>query len=169
MNPFLDKLGQGPLLSDGAMGTMLYARGASSAQCLEQLVETRPEWVTAVHQAYAAAGADIITTHTFGASRLRLAKHGLEDKVRDFNFRAVKLVRDVREVSGRALFIAGDVGPLGRRMADPLYGDERDEIADIFAEQIETLWEAGADLPAVRDVHRPVRTGDRRADGAAHL
>ena len=150
MNPFLGKLQRQPLLSDGAMGTMLYARGASSAQCLEQLVETRPEWVTAVHQAYAAAGADIITTHTFGASRFRLAKHGLADKVRDYNFKAVRLVRDVREVSGRSLFIGGDIGPLGRRAASQQLltdGDaDREEIAAVFTEQIEALWEAGADF-----------------------
>lgn len=150
MNPFLEKLHQQPLLGDGAMGTMLYARGASSAQCLEQLVETRPEWVSGVHQAYAAAGADIITTHTFGASRLRLAKHGLEAKVRDFNFKAVRLLRDVREVSGKSLFIGGDIGPLGRRTAleDSTVADpaERTAIAEVFAEQIEVLWEAGVDF-----------------------
>jgi len=145
MNPFLRRLHDQPLLCDGAMGTMLYARGASSAQCLEQLVVDRPEWVSGIHQAYAAAGADVITTHTFGANRMRLAKHGLEDKVRDFNFRAVRLLRDVREVSGRSLFIAGNVGPLGRRieLAD---ADQRTEAEEAFREQIDVLWEAGSDL-----------------------
>ena len=114
-HPFLHRLMERPLLADGAMGTMLYAKGASSEQCLEQLVLTRPGWVTEIHQAYAAAGADILKSHTFGASRVRLAAFGLADQVRDINFRAVKLVRDVREVTGRALFIAGDIGPLGRR------------------------------------------------------
>lgn len=145
MNPFLERLREQPLLCDGAMGTMLYARGASSAQCLEQLVETRPGWVTSVHQAYAAAGADILTTHTFGASRLRLAKHGLEDKVRDFNFKAVRLVRDVREVSGRSIFIGGNIGPLGVRLALG-NGTGQTAIANVFTEQIEALWEAGADF-----------------------
>ncbi len=145
MNPFLQKLHGQPLLCDGAMGTMLYARGASSAQCLEQLVVDRPAWVSGIHQAYAAAGADLITTHTFGANRMRLAKHGLEDKVREFNFRAVRLVRDVREVSGRALFIAGNIGPLGKRLdADDVA--QRAEAEEVFREQIGVLWEAGADL-----------------------
>jgi methionine synthase / methylenetetrahydrofolate reductase(NADPH) len=112
MNPFLQRLHEQPLLADGAMGTMLYSRGASSEQCLEQLVIDRPGWVTGIHQAYATAGADIITSHTFGANRFRLAQYGLEDKVREFNFKAVRLVRDVREVTGRALFIAGNVGPV---------------------------------------------------------
>ncbi|MCC6167064.1 MAG: bifunctional homocysteine S-methyltransferase/methylenetetrahydrofolate reductase [Caldilineaceae bacterium] len=145
MNPFLQRLREQPLLCDGAMGTMLYARGASSEQCLEQLVIDRPGWVTGIHQAYASAGADMITSHTFGANRFRLAQHGLEDKVRELNFKAVRLVRDVREVTGRALFIAGNVGPIGRRVAWDNVA-ERDAVAAAFREQIEVLWEAGADL-----------------------
>lgn len=145
MHPFLQRLATQPLLADGAMGTMLYARGASSEQCLEQLVVDRPGWVTGIHQAYAAAGADVITTHTFGANRFRLAQHGLEGKVRELNFKAVRLVRDVREVAGRSLFIGGNVGPLGRRFNwnNPA---EREAVAEAFREQIGVLWEAGADL-----------------------
>jgi len=145
MNPFLEKLAERPLLGDGAMGTMLFARGASSEQCLEQLVVERPGWVTGIHQAYASAGADIITAHTFGANRMRLAAHGLEEKVHEFNFRAVRLVRDVREVTGRGLFIAGNIGPLGRRLQLD-HPSERQSAEEAFKEQIEVLWEAGADL-----------------------
>ncbi len=145
MNPFLQRLAEQPLLFDGAMGTMLFARGASSEQCLEALVVDRPGWVTSVHQAYASAGADVIKTHTFGGNRLRLAHHGLEDKVREFNFKAVRLVRDVREVSGRSLFIAGDIGPVGKRVDwdNPV---EREAVREAYKEQIGVLWEAGADL-----------------------
>lgn len=144
-HPFLTKLQERPLLADGAMGTMLYAKGASSEQCLEYLVISRPGWVTEIHQAYAAAGADVLKTHTFGASRTRLAEYGLADKVRDLNFKAVRLVRDVREVIGRALFIAGDIGPLGKRLQPdgPL---TEQEARDAFREQVSVLWEAGADL-----------------------
>lgn len=144
-HPFLRRLQETPLLADGAMGTMLYAKGASSEQCLEYLVISRPAWVSEVHQAYATAGADIIKTHTFGANRVRLADYGLGDKVRDLNFRAVKLVRDVREVTGRSLFIAGDVGPLGKRLQPdgPL---SHAETREAFREQVSVLWEAGADL-----------------------
>ena len=144
-HPFLQKLAQHPLLSDGAMGTMLYAKGASTEQCLEYLVISRPSWVTEIHQAFAAAGADVIKTHSFGANRVRLAKYDLAHKVRDLNFRAVKLVRDVREVTGRSLFIAGDVGPLGARLQPD--GPLTPEAARAaFQEQIAVLWEAGADL-----------------------
>ncbi len=145
MNPFLQKLQEGPLLCDGGMGTMLYAKGASSEQCLEQLVVTRPGWITAIHQAYASAGADVIKSHTFGANRIRLAAHGLADHVREFNFKAVRLVRDVREVAGRAIFIAGDIGPLGKRL-QPLGSLTNQEAYEAFREQISVLWEAGADF-----------------------
>lgn len=145
MHPFLRALKERPLLADGAMGTMLLSQGASSEQCLEQLVAERPAWVSGIHQAYAAAGADVLTTHTFGANRMRLAKHGLADKVRELNFQAVRLARDVREVAGRALFIAGDVGPLGGRLRwdEPA---ERAAVIHAFREQIGALWEAGCDL-----------------------
>jgi homocysteine S-methyltransferase len=145
MNPFLLKLSEQPLLGDGAMGTMLLSQGASSEQCLEQLVLDRPGWVTGIHQAYASAGADVITTHTFAAHRMRLAKHGLEEKVREINFKAVRLVRDVREVAGRALFVAGDVGPPGKRL-ELNTPAERAALQDSYREQIGALWEAGADL-----------------------
>ena len=145
MHPFLQKLSEQPLLSDGAMGTMLFARGAGSEQCLEYLVLSRPRWVTEIHQAFASAGADMIKTHTFGSNRIRLAKYDLADKVRDLNFRAVRLVRDVREVAGRAIFIAGDVGPLGARLAP--YGSVTVEEAHAaFQEQVSVLWEAGSDV-----------------------
>jgi len=145
MHPFLEAIDKRPLLFDGAMGTLLYARGASSEQCLEALVVSRPGWVTEVHQAYAAAGADVIKTHTFGANRVRLAEHGLADEVREFNFRAVRLVRDVREIVGRALFIAGDIGPLGKHLA-PMGPLSIKTVREAFHEQISVLWEAGADL-----------------------
>ncbi len=145
MHPFLQKLSERPLLGDGAMGTMLFSMGASDEQCLEYLSISRPGWITEIHQAFAAAGADVIKTHTFGANRVRLADVGLQDRVRDLNFRSVKLVRDVREVVGRGIFIAGDVGPLGKRLAP--YGPVTvEEAKAAFQEQIAVLWEAGADL-----------------------
>ena len=127
------------------MGTMLFSMGASDEQCLEYLSISRPGWITEIHQTFAAAGADVIKTHTFGANRVRLADYGLHEKVRDINFRAVKLVRDVREVTGRALFIAGDVGPLGKRL-DPYGPLSVEEAETAFQEQVSVLWEAGADL-----------------------
>lgn len=145
VHPFLQRLQEKPLLADGAMGTMLYAKGASSEQCLEYLTISRPGWVTEIHQAYAAAGADVLKSHTFGANGVRLAQYGLADKVRDLNFKAVRLLRDVREVTGRPFFIAGDVGPLGRRTSADVHAHDR-SMHEVFQEQISVLWEAGADL-----------------------
>ena len=145
MHPFLQKLQEQPLLVDGAMGTLLYAKGISNEQNLESFVLQRPEWVTEVHQAYASAGADVIKTHTFGANRLRLSKYGLEESVHAINFTATKLVRDVREVAGRGIFIAGDIGSLGERI-EPHGVLSEEEASSIYREQISALWEAGVDL-----------------------
>ncbi len=82
LSPFLERLRRGPILCDGAMGTELYARGVSYERCFEQLNLTDPELVKTIHLEYAAAGAEIIETNTFGANRYRLAEHGLEHNVR---------------------------------------------------------------------------------------
>ena len=144
-HPFLDRLARGPLLSDGAMGTMLHARGAALDQCIEELSLAQPDWVRDVHLAYIKAGADIIQTNTFGASRPRLSDFNLADRVREINFRGVKLAREAREISGQSVLIAGSVGPLGRRVRR---GQQllADAAAAAFREQIGVLWEAGADL-----------------------
>ena len=144
-HPFLDRLARGPILGDGAMGTMLHARGAALDQCLEELCLTHPDWVSDIHLGYIKAGAEIIQTNTFGGSRLRLMEYGLADKVREINFRGVKLAREAREISGQAAWIAGSVGPLGKRARSG--GRLRqEETAATFAEQMGILWEAGADL-----------------------
>jgi len=144
-HPFIARLDRGPLLSDGAMGTMLHARGAALDQCLEELNLSKPDWVREIHLSYIRAGAEIIQTNTFAASRLRLADEHLADKVREINFRGVKLAREAREMSGQPVWIAGSVGPLGRR-AQAAGGLNVALAAEAFREQISILWEAGADL-----------------------
>src|SRR5690606_3049889 len=81
----------------------------------------------------------------FGANRLRLAQHGLEAKVREFNYKAVRLVRDLRQATGQAFFVAGNVGPVGKQVA---WHDaaEAAVVAEAFNEQIRALAEAGAEL-----------------------
>jgi homocysteine S-methyltransferase len=127
------------------MGTMLYARGVRIDQCLDALVVESPALVTAIHEEYARAGADLITTHTFGANRFRLAYHGLESRVAEFNVAAVRLVQEMREATGRGFFIAGNVGPVGKRV-DWNDAAERDGAVDALGEQIGVLAEAGVDL-----------------------
>ena len=80
---FQARLDRGPLLADGAMGTMLYARGVPFDQCFDALNVDRPDLVTAIHGEYIAAGAELIETNTFGANRFKLSLHGLEDRVGD--------------------------------------------------------------------------------------
>jgi methionine synthase / methylenetetrahydrofolate reductase(NADPH) len=144
-HPFLERLARGPILSDGAMGTMLHARGAAFDQCVEELNLTQPDWVREVHLAYIKAGAELIETNTFAASRTKLAECNLDAKVREINFRGVKLAREAREISGAAAWIAGSVGPLGKRARSR--GALKTPVAqEAFREQIGVLWEAGADL-----------------------
>lgn len=144
-HPFLQRLASRPVLADGAMGTMLHAHGAALEQCLEELNLTQPDWVRDVHLAYIRAGAEIIQTNTFAASRPRLSEYGLGEKVREINFRGVKLAREAREVAGSSVWVAASIGPLGKR---PRRNGEliRSEAADAFQEQVSILWEAGADL-----------------------
>ena len=144
-HPFLDRLARGPILSDGAMGTLLHARGAALDSCLEALNLAQPDWVREIHLSYIQAGAEILQTNTFGASRPHLTDFGLADQVREINFRGVKLAREAREISGRAVWIAGSVGPLGKRVRSRS-GLKPDLAAAAFREQMSVLWEAGADL-----------------------
>ena len=145
IHPFLERLSTSPLLCDGAMGTLLYARGVPYERCFDELNLSSPELIQRIHQEYIAAGADVIETNTFGASRFKLARFGLESQVRDINFRGVKIAREAREVSGHPVFLAGAVGPIGQPLA-PIGPVSLEEARGAFKEQIEALLEAGADL-----------------------
>lgn len=141
----LEQLRQRPVLCDGAMGSLLYARGVKYEQCFDALNLTQPELIQGIHREYISAGAQIIETNTFGANRIKLEAHNLGDRVREINFRAVKLAREAREIAGHPVFVAGAVGPSGRPLQAP---DEQrlSELRAIFREQIEALLEGGADL-----------------------
>src|SRR2546428_10384982 len=117
INPFQSRLARGPLLGDGAMGTQLPLHGIPFERCFDELNLTEPRIVEEIHREYIRAGAELIETNTFGANRIKLARHGLEAKVRDINLRAVKLAREAREVSGEPVFLAGSVGPIGQTLA----------------------------------------------------
>lgn len=142
---FLTILRQRPMLADGAMGTLLYARGIPYEQCFDALNLSQPELIGGIHREYINAGAEVIETNSFGANRIRLAAHGLEGQVRQINHRAARLVQEARDVTGRQIFIAGAVGPTGLPLQAP---DEHrlSELRAIFREQIEGLQEGGADL-----------------------
>ncbi|MBN9390570.1 MAG: bifunctional homocysteine S-methyltransferase/methylenetetrahydrofolate reductase [Chloroflexi bacterium] len=142
-NPLLERLDKGVMLADGAMGTILFDRGIPYTVCYEELNVTRPELISEIHRSYIQAGAEIIETNTFGANRFRLAKFGLEDKVRLFNLKAAKLAREVRDISGEPVLVAGSVGPLGQTRGPAL---QPDAMRAAFREQIEALMEGGVDF-----------------------
>jgi homocysteine S-methyltransferase len=141
----LQQLQQRPLLCDGAMGTLLYARGVNYEQCFDALNLSQPELILNIHREYISAGAQIIETNSFGANRAKLEAYNLGDRVREINMRAVKLAREAREVSGQSVFVAGAVGPSGRPLQAP---DEHrlSELRTIFREQVNALQDGGADL-----------------------
>jgi methionine synthase / methylenetetrahydrofolate reductase(NADPH) len=145
ISPFLDRLERGPILADGGMGTMIYARGIPFERCYDELNLTEPGIVQRIHREYIRAGAELVETNTFGANRFKLAAFGLEDRVRDINFRAVKIAREAREECGEPVFLAGAVGPLGQAIT-PLGTISPEEARAAFREQVEALLEAGADL-----------------------
>jgi len=141
----LQILRERPVLCDGAMGSLLYARGITYERCFDALNLSQPELISGIHREYASAGAQILETNSFGANRAKLEAYDLGDQVRAINKSAVRLAREAREVAGRPVYIAGAVGPTGRPLQAP---DEHrlQELRSIFREQIEALQEAGADL-----------------------
>lgn len=141
----LDILDSQTLLADGAMGTMLHAHGVGFDKCFDELNMTNPAAVAEIHRAYIEAGAQLIITNTFGANRFKLNKHGLQEDVRAINAKGVELAKRVVAASFKDVFIAGDVGPLGVRIA-PFGRVQPEEAREAFAEQIRALVEAGVDL-----------------------
>ena len=134
-----------PLISDGAMGTLLNQRGISFEQSFDSLNLSNPALVAQIHREYIDAGATMIQTNTFSANRYKLAQHGQEHLIRDINTSAVELARRVVLASFKDVLIAGDVGPLGVRLA-PFGRVQPEQARQAFAEQIEALSEAGVDL-----------------------
>lgn len=142
---FRDRLATGPLLADGATGTLLFSRGVPQRAVLEELVRTRPELIGAIHREYLAAGADLIETATFGMNRVRLAATGLGDQAGRLARRGAQLAREARDVAGRDAFVAGAIGPLSVPSRDILHLDDAN-VRAAFREIIDGLLEGGVDL-----------------------
>lgn len=142
MQGFLDALDSRVLVADGAMGTMLYARGIFLNRCFDELNLAEPDLVAEVHEAYVRAGADVIETNTFGANRFRLLSFGLADKVVAINRQGARIARHAAR--DRA-YVAGSMGPLGVRI-EPWGRTGVDEAAAAFREQAAALAEGGVDL-----------------------
>ena len=144
-SPFLDRLAQGPLLADGAMGTLLFQKGIPFERCFDELNVTQATLVEGIHRAYLAAGAELIETNTFGANAVRLATHGLDARARVLARQGVKLARNAREIAGTPAFVAGSMGPLGKAL-EPFGPITPAEAEAAFQVQAEGLLEGGLDV-----------------------
>ena len=142
MTPFLQALDERVLVCDGAMGTMLYARGVFINKCFDAMNLSQAALVESVHQEYVRAGADVIETNTFGANRIKLGAFGLADQVGAINAAGVAIARAA--AAGHA-YVAGAIGPLGIRI-EPWGKTGVDEARAIFREQAQALADAGVDL-----------------------
>lgn len=140
--PFLEFIKNNLVLFDGAMGTQLYNKGVFINSCYDELNLSRPKLIQEIHEDYIEAGADVIETNTFGANRLKLQKHGLEDKVHAINLAGAQIAR---QAAGEDRYVAGSIGPLPERL-EPWGPLSEEEAREIFTEQIEALIEGGADL-----------------------
>jgi methionine synthase I (cobalamin-dependent)/5,10-methylenetetrahydrofolate reductase len=140
---FLARIKQSPVLCDGAMGTLLYAKGIFINRSYDELNLSQPDLIRGIHHEYLQAGAEIIETNTFGGNSFRLGRHSLADKVRDVNLSGVRLAREAAKSFD--VWVAGSVGPLGTRI-EPLGKTSFQEARDAFRQQIEALVEGGVDL-----------------------
>jgi len=139
---FREQLSQRIFVADGAMGTMLYSRGVFINRCFDELNLTAPSMIAEIHREYAAVGAEILETNTFGANRTRLAGFGLADKAHAINHAGVRLAR---EAASDEIYVAGAMGPLGVHL-EPLGAMTLGEAKDVFREHALSLCEAGVDL-----------------------
>jgi homocysteine S-methyltransferase len=148
-NDLLTRLKQGPVLCDGAMGTLLYAKGVFINKCYDELNLTQPDLIRNIHQEYLNAGAEIIETNTFGGNSFRLARHGLEQKVGEINGRGAELAREAADAfnlkKATNVLVAGSIGPLGLRI-EPLGKTSREEARASFRDQITALVAGGVDV-----------------------
>ncbi len=143
--PLAVAIAAGPLLIDGAMGSLLYERGVLHTRSYDELNTAQPELVKKVHEDYVAAGADVIETNTFGANRIALARHGLADQIQAINRAGIALARSA---AGDRAYVAGAVGPTGVNFGIATR-NERKLARFALAEQIDTLVLAGADAIAL--------------------
>lgn len=137
------------MLCDGAMGTLLYAKGIFINKCYDELNLTQPDLVRGIHQEYLNAGADIIETNTFGGNFARLARHGLAEKIQEINLQGALIAREAADAfnlkKAGSVLVAGSVGPLGIRI-EPLGKTSKEEARGWFREQIAALVKGGVDL-----------------------
>ncbi len=137
---------------DGAMGTMIYNKGVFINASYDELNLTSPDLVADIHRAYIRAGAEIIETNTYGATRLKLSHQGLDEKLREINLSAVRIARRAADEAKREVYVAGAISPLGVRV-EPYGPTSLDEARDHFREQAALLMEGGVDCFVLETFH----------------
>ena len=143
MKTMLERIAQGEILiSDGAMGTFLHAKGLGAGECPESWCVSHPEAVKEIAEAYIAAGSDIEETNSFGGTSLRLEAHHLAGKVREFNLAAAALAR---QAIGNKGYVAASVGPTAQFLKQEGGKATPAQFYESFKEQMMALAEGGAD------------------------
>lgn len=137
---FREALREEVLVFDGAMGTEIYRHHVFTNRCYDELCLSDPKMIRQIHSDYCAAGADVLTTNTFGANRIALGRFGLSDRAAEINRSGASLAREVADAAEGNVFVAGSIGPLP---AQPQYADQWEAMV---AEQVESLVSGGADF-----------------------
>src|SRR5271166_2029717 len=139
----IERLKQSTVLCDGAMGTLLYAKGIFINRCYDELNLSQPDLIRGIHHEYLQAGAEIIETNTFGGNSFRLERHSMASRVQEINLAGARLAREAAKSFD--VWVAGSVGPLGVKI-EPLGKTSFEEARTAFREQIAALVEGGVDL-----------------------
>src|SRR5271165_2388922 len=139
----LTRIKQSAVLCDGAMGTLLYAKGIFINRCYDELNISQPDLIRGIHHEYLQAGAEIIETNTFGGNSFRLERHSMASRVQEINLAGARLAREAAKSFD--VWVAGSVGPLGVKI-EPLGKTSFEEARTAFREQIAALVEGGVDV-----------------------
>ncbi|MBC7352234.1 MAG: bifunctional homocysteine S-methyltransferase/methylenetetrahydrofolate reductase [Thermogutta sp.] len=138
--PFAEYLAQGVVVFDGAMGTEIYRHHVFTNRCFDELNLSDPKLIRKIHQSYCEAGAEVLTTNTFGANRETLAKYGLAEQVRAINQAGAQIARQVADAADRPVYVAGSIGPL------PTLPQNEEVLWQMIWEQVDALVEGGVDF-----------------------
>ena len=147
MKTFQQRLAEGVLVFDGAMGTEIYQHHIFTNRCFDELCLSDAELIRRIHREYCDAGADVLTTNTFGANRVALGQFGLAEKLHQINCEGAQLARQVADAADRQVFVAGSIGPLPPQ---PRY---EDSLAEMVDEQATALIDGGADVIIFETLH----------------
>ena len=145
---FLAELAKRRLVSDGAMGTMLFSKGLAQGWCPEEWNESHPDEILAIHQAYFDAGSDLAGTNSFGGSPIKLQEYGYAEKAAEWNQKSAEIAR---KAAGEDRFVAGSIGPTGQ-LLQPFGTMTEEEAYEAFKVQAVALETGGADMILVETV-----------------